>query len=368
VPEIAPAPTETATATAEPKPTSEPKPNACASPGDPSRLEVRPSKKLLKTGESFDFRAVVLDEKGCATRTPTTWKLSGESKGITVDDNGKVTVADDAAEGIVEIVATAAGKDAKVTIEVSSPAHYDDLLAKSGLNASGENDSAATAVLGGSAVGAGEGRVEDRARGRRFVFLGIVGGVLVILAIVAVVMMRRSKRAKDLEREVEERHEARVQEALDRKRKREEEHAAQQRAHDESVRAAESARRLASEQAAAIAAANAAARAAASAAPQQPVKTAEPALKTAAPTAIDMTCPRCGKTQKSPIAFCPHDGTKLEAAKGEGAVAYPAPAAMARAAAASPAKRGKICPTCGDRFDANADYCAKDGTHLVLIN
>jgi predicted amidophosphoribosyltransferase len=81
-----------------------------------------------------------------------------------------------------------------------------------------------------------------------------------------------------------------------------------------------------------------------------------------------MTCPRCGKTQKSPIAFCPHDGTKLEAAKDEGAVAYPAPAAMARAAAASPAKRGKICPTCGDRFDANADYCAKDGTHLVLIN
>lgn len=370
VPDVAPTPTQPTTAAPEPKPAptgGDPKPNACATPGDPSRLEVRPSKKLLKTGESFDFRAVVLDDKGCATRTPTTWKLASAAKGITVDDKGKVTVATDAPEGIVEVVATAAGKDARVTIEVSSPAHYDDLLAKSGLNASGENDSAATAVLGGSAVGAGEGRVEDRARGRRFVFLAIVGGVLVILAIVAVVMMRRSKRAKALEREVEERHEARLQEALERKRKREEQHAAQQRAHEESLEAAESARRAAAEQAAAIAAANAAARAAAAANPPAPAAPGS-APKPAGPPVVDMTCPQCGQAQKSPIAFCPHDGSKLEPKTGEGAIAYPAAAAIARAAAVGPAKRGKICPTCGDRFDANADYCSKDGTHLVLIN
>jgi len=361
VPDVAPTPTETAT-TAPPKPTAEPKPNACANPGDPSRLEVRPSKKLLRTGESFDFRAVVLDDKGCATKTPTTWKVEGDGKGVTVDPSGKVTVAGDAPEGNVEIVATAAGKDAKVTVEVTSPAHYDDLLAKSGLNASGENDSAATATLGGTAVGAGEGRVEDRARGRRMAFLAIVGGVLVILAIVAVAMMRRSKRAKALEREVAERHDARVQEALERKRKREEEHAAQERAHVESVKAAESARKIAAEQAAAIAAANAAARAAAAAAA---AAAPQPAKAAGAPApAIEMTCPKCGKGQPAPIAFCPHDGTKL-VAPAEGAVAYPSPAAIARA---TPAKRGKICPTCGDRFDANADYCSKDGTHLVLIN
>jgi len=30
--------------------------------------------------------------------------------------------------------------------------------------------------------------------------------------------------------------------------------------------------------------------------------------------------------------------------------------------------RGKICPTCGERFDGAADYCGKDGTQLVLLN
>ena len=33
----------------------------------------------------------------------------------------------------------------------------------------------------------------------------------------------------------------------------------------------------------------------------------------------------------------------------------------------APPKR-KICPTCGDRFDAMTDYCGKDGTHLVPLN
>jgi hypothetical protein len=30
--------------------------------------------------------------------------------------------------------------------------------------------------------------------------------------------------------------------------------------------------------------------------------------------------------------------------------------------------RGKICPTCGARFDGNAGFCGKDGTSLVLVN
>ncbi len=30
--------------------------------------------------------------------------------------------------------------------------------------------------------------------------------------------------------------------------------------------------------------------------------------------------------------------------------------------------RGKICPTCGDRFDGAASFCGKDGTSLVLLN
>jgi len=30
--------------------------------------------------------------------------------------------------------------------------------------------------------------------------------------------------------------------------------------------------------------------------------------------------------------------------------------------------RGKICPTCGGRFEGVAAFCVNDGTQLVLLN
>jgi hypothetical protein len=337
-----PKPTATAPAPAPPPAKVDPKPASCTDPGEPARLEVRPSKKLLRTGEAFEFRPIVLDAKGCATKTPTTWKIAAgaENKGVTVDPKGKVTVAADAPEGSVEIVATAAGKETRVTIEVSSPAHYDDLLARSGLNASGETDVASVVSIGSQAVGAGEGRVEDRARARRFVFIGGVGGLLLVLGVLAIVLQRRAKRAAALAREAEERHDARMRDALERKKRRADEHAAQQRAHEESVaRAREMANAPPS-----------------SAVPARPGARAE-----------DLVCPTCGREFHDVTTFCPHDGTKL-VRPGRGAtVAMPMVEALARSAP-PPSKRGKICPTCGERFDGGADFCGKDGTQLVLLN
>jgi hypothetical protein len=54
---------------------------------------------------------------------------------------------------------------------------------------------------------------------------------------------------------------------------------------------------------------------------------------------------------------CPHDGDELVPP----ALAAPPPSSLA-------APRGKICPTCGDRFDGVAAFCGKDGTQLVLLN
>jgi len=34
----------------------------------------------------------------------------------------------------------------------------------------------------------------------------------------------------------------------------------------------------------------------------------------------------------------------------------------------SAAPRGKICPTCGERYGAEAAYCGKDSTKLVPLN
>lgn len=335
----APATPATAPATKEPPPKPEPKPSVCESPGEPTRLEVRPSKKLLRTGESFQFRALVLDDKGCATRTPTTWKLAPNAPaGITLDPKGSVTIGSDVPEGVVEITVAAANKDTKVSIEVTSPAHYDDLLAKSGLNASGENDAASVVTIASSSIGAGEGRVEDRAKTRRWVFIGIVAAVLVVLAIVAAVLRSRSKRAAALVREATERHETEVAEVLERRRVREAQHAAQKRAHEESVAAAAAAR----------------ARAAAAAPASQGAAT---------------VCPKCGRDYKAAMAYCPNDGASLvPASRAPTGGAYPAPAAIAMSPAAP--KRGKICPTCGERFDGDVapEYCGKDGTQLVLLN
>lgn len=360
-----PAPTTTPTATT-PKPNVEPpRPpsSSCGTPGAPSKLEVRPSKKLLRTGESFKFRALVLDAQGCDTRTATTWKVapseSGEpTKGVTVDAAGHVTVAGDAPEGNVEIIVAAAGKDTRVTLEITSPARYDELLARSGLNAAGENDEASTATIASTSIGAGEGRVEDRSRERRFLFLGIIGGVLLVLGLMTIILLRRSRRAKELLAQADERHEERVRQVLDRRRRREEEHAAQMRAHEESVAAA--ARAHGHEDAR----------------PKAKVDMSKTMPLTASPAGVPtaklepMVCPTCHKEAIAGTTFCPHDGTALVTASKGALLAYPPMQAIARSAATSnaPPSRGKICPTCGDRFEGGADYCGKDGTQLVLLN
>ena len=304
----------TPAATPPPAPKPEPKPAVCESPGDPTRLEVRPSKKLLRTGETFQFRALVLDAKGCATRTPTTWKMQPDAPaGVTIDGKGLITIGPSVPEGKVEIIVSAAEKETRVAVEVTSPAHYDDLLAQSGLNASGENDAAAVVTIASSSIGAGEGRVEDRAKTRRWVFIGIVGGVLVVLGVLAAILRARSRKAAAIMEEATQRHEAEVAEVLERRRVREEQHAAQKRAHEESVAAAAAAK---------------------------------------AKAARDLAARLAASSQASPpSAGMPHPGA------GTGTVAM-----------SGAAPKRKICPTCGERFDAITDYCGKDGTHLVLLN
>jgi hypothetical protein len=314
---VASAATPPPVVTKEPAPKPEPKPSACESPGDPTRLEVRPSKKLLRTGETFQFRASVLDAKGCATRTATTWKMPPDAPaGLTVDARGLVTIGPNVPEGSVEIIVSAAEKETRVAVEVTSPAHYDDLLARSGLNASGENDAAAVVTIASSSIGAGEGRVEDRAKTRRWVFVAIVGSVLVVLGVLAAILRGRSRKAAALVRQATERHEAEVADVLERRRAREEQHAAQKRAHEESVAAAAAAK-----------------------------------AKAARDLAARLAAGASGASGAGPGAAMPHPSA------GSGTVAM---------SAAAPQR--KICPTCGDRFDALIDYCGKDGTHLVLLN
>lgn len=358
------APTPVASASAAPTPvatTTPPPEPRCANPGEPARLEVRPARKLLRTGESFTFGAVVLDAQGCRTSTGTTWSAAGAPKGLTLEGS-TVRVAEDVPEGAYEIVASAAGKSARVRLEVSSPANFDALLVQSGLGASGESTEAVVTALGTSSLGGSEVRVEGAGKRRRTIFIGVVGALALLLGILAFAGAKRARRAKGMEKAVEQRHEARVREVEERRREKERAHADAQRTHEESL---ERARR----------------------AKEEKVQASKKA------------CPVCRREFAGALAFCPEDGAKLASVKeveamakpgggvcpacqrafeagikvcpehGEGLVPYAARAVLA--ASAGPAmsgSKGKICPRCGDRFEGTATFCGKDGTSLVLVN
>jgi len=360
------APAETEVAPAAPPPA--PKPD-CAAPGDPARLEVRPSRKLLRIGDSFAFHALVLDAKGCPTATSIRWSIGAlrfkdgreHVSQPLVDARGKVTVpAADFSAATFDVVATAAGHGARASVEVASPGDYEALLAQSGLDANGERDEPSVAILATGSIGASDARAEGDARRRRLVFMLVVGGLALALGILAVVGALRGREARRLERAAEERHAEKMREFERQKREREERHDAQMRAHLESVALAQ--------QAAAAAAARGV-------------------------ESGPMFCPSCRREFASGSAFCPFDANRLVAVSGhedlmggpmggicptcrrgfnpgvrvcphDGEELMPAAAVAAAPAAA----RGKICPTCGGRFDGTAAFCGKDGTQLVLLN
>jgi hypothetical protein len=370
---VAPAPaaaptTPPAPAVEPPKPATPspppPDPGRCGSPGDPARLEARPSRKLMRAGESYVFRASVLDAAGCSTRTTTTWAADDRAaKALSVDPSGRVSVAADAPEGSFEVVVTAAGKSTRVTVEVTSADRYDSLLQQSGLNDAGENDVASVAMIAAAQIGGTDVLADDGSRRRRAIFLAIIAVLAVALGAVAVVASKRSKRAAALEREAQERYEEKLEAAEARRKEKAAQHAAAMRAHEESV---ERARRIAAE------------------APPPPA------------VAGRMVCPACQREFPAGSAFCPNDANRLVAAPAQ-PMGAPAPtgsicpackrgygpgvkvcphdreelvpyALYASRQPAAPVSRGKICPTCGGRFDGNVEFCGKDGTALVLLN
>jgi hypothetical protein len=365
-----PAPAPNATTT----PPSPPRGTACASPGPPARLEVRPSRKLLRTGESFAFHAVVTDASGCVTTTPTPigWAIGAP---LSVDTGGKVTVPEGTAEGTSTLVATAAGKSVRVTVDVTAPSHYDELLARSGLNAAGESESASVAELATGAIAGGDARATDTSRARRLTFITIVGLLALALGIVAIVFGRKARRAARLEADADERHAELVREAEARHREKEAMHAEQVRAHHESVEV----HRRASEAAAAMEA-----EATDGGATGDPdARTVCPACRREYPSgslfcpddasrlvalragddvaASGGICPSCHRGFDPGVKVCPHDGEELVPSAMHAAAATRAPSPPG-------ASRGKICPTCGGRFEGSAAFCGKDGTALVMIN
>jgi hypothetical protein len=385
-----PAATESAPATAAPPPsapplatppTETPYPPAaaspvaksdCSAPGEPTRLEVRPSRKLLKLGDAFAFHGIVLDANGCPTATPIQWAVGPvaftdgqpHAGAPTIDGAGNLTVPSaDFTEGTFDVIATAGGRSARASVQVSSPADYGALLAQSGLNSNGERDEPAVAVLATSSIGAGDAKTEDSARKRRLAFIAVVGGLTALLLVVALIGVARSRQARKAEAAAEARHAEKMREYERHKSEREARHAAQMRAHLESIAVAQ-------QQAAA-----AAARGqdngpmfCPSCRREYPPGTIHCSFDSNRLVSIRgheslMTgpaggiCPTCMRGYNPGVKVCPNDGDTL----------VPAPAAGGSPTAQP--RRGKICPTCGVRTtEGGSAFCVNDGTQLVLLN
>jgi hypothetical protein len=360
----APPPPPPPTAAAPPPP---PPPSLdCSAPGDPARLEVRPSRKLVRTGESFTFRATTYDARGCPTPTTTTWKA--EAAAVTIDGSGTLSVPADAAEGEYPIDVSAAGKTTTVVAVVTSPAKYEGLLAQGALDANGEVKDPSVALIATGSIGSTTVRAEDASGTRKMIFVGVLGALVVGVCVLAWVGKQRSKRADEIARAADERHADRLRDYEERKRAKEAQHAAQMRAHLDSVQRAQ-------EQAAATGAAEKlllGAMVCPSCRHEYPAGSVYCA--TDSNRLIPLTghedvltgpaggiCPTCKRGFNPGVKVCPDHGEEL--------VPYSMHAAMAPVVAPAAAQsRGKICPTCGDRFDGAASFCGKDGTSLVLLN
>ncbi len=343
----------------------------CSAPGDAARLEVRPSRKLLRVGDTFAFGAKVLDASGCPTGTSIRWSVgavhssSGPLPSIapSIDSAGRLTIpgGGDLSDGSFDVIATANGRSARASVEVTSAARYEALLARSGLDPNGERVEPAVAVLTTSSLGGSNVQAEDNAHHRRFLFIGIIAGLAFLLGVVAVLAALRGRRARALEHAARTRHAEKMRDYEATKQMREQEHAAQMRAHLESVARAQQQT------------ADAAARGTSVGLVFCPscrrefsgggggycpfdanrlVSVAGHEALVGGPSGG--ICPTCHRGFNPGVSVCPHDGDEL------------APAAMM--APRPVATRGKICPTCGGRFDGTAAFCGKDGTQLVLLN
>ena len=107
---------------------------------------------------------VVLDANGCATGTATTWTRRRRAAGTTLHRRplrprlGAGRCGGRERAGRRE---PRRGGARSVTVDVTSPAHYDELLAQVGPQPQGENESASVADLATGSIGAARARAED---------------------------------------------------------------------------------------------------------------------------------------------------------------------------------------------------------------
>lgn len=166
----------------------------CARRGPPARIEVRPSRKLMRPGESFRFRALVRDARGCPLSAGVEWALEPPRDDLSLDQ-GTIEVAPDARDAAVSVVVTAASQSVRAGLEVVSEERYAALLASGDFNADGASERASMAVITSGSIGAREAAPVGESS-RKWEFVGVVSGIALLFAILGAWLLRRASRAR----------------------------------------------------------------------------------------------------------------------------------------------------------------------------
>jgi hypothetical protein len=186
----APAATPSAAPSAKPAPRPS---HDCDNPGLPERLEVRPSRKLMRPGESFEFRTTVLDAHGCALPVTPTWRVMSGANLLSVTTPGNVTANPNATESQATLEVTLGDRSVRVDVEIASKERYDALLQARGLDESGESKEAAVLRVASESMGAREVVARDEAPGKTRTFVAIAGAAALLLGTLGFLLVRRRR-------------------------------------------------------------------------------------------------------------------------------------------------------------------------------
>jgi RNA polymerase subunit RPABC4/transcription elongation factor Spt4 len=169
----------------------------CSNAGLPERLEVRPSRKLMRPGESFEFRTSVLDARGCPLPVTPTWRVIAGANLLSVTAPGKITANPSAGESQATLEVTLGDRSVRVDVEIASKERYDALLQARGLDESGESKEAAVLRVASESMGAREVVARDDAPAKTRWFVGAAGACALVLGILGLLLVRRSRRAPE---------------------------------------------------------------------------------------------------------------------------------------------------------------------------
>ena len=264
-----------------------------------ARRTLRPASRSARRASSSGsatrsrFRAVVLDATGCPTGTPIQWAIGAlrfkdgqaHPTGPAIDASGKRQHPARLRRRDVRRRRHGGGTERASVGRRDVPGELRGAARRSRASTrNGERDEPAVAILATGSIGASDVRAEDGARRRRHVFIVVVGGLAVALAIVAAIGIRAlAQGARGRASRPRSGTPRRCASTSARKRDREETHAAQLRAHLESV------------------------------------ATAQRAAAEAAARGIDtgpMFCPSCRREFSGGGAYCPFDSNRLVAIAG----------------------------------------------------